>query len=74
MKDDWLQPRRDPKAESKRLLWLLIAGSLVVAVVIVWAVSAILGAPVILGVFVATFFLCLDALAIAIVWYSMQRR
>ncbi|HEX8919451.1 MAG TPA: hypothetical protein VF898_13175 [Chloroflexota bacterium] len=72
--DDWLQPRREPKSESRRLLGLLIAGSLVVAVVIVWAVTSVLSGPLILGIMIAAFFLCLDALAIAIVWYSMQRR
>ena len=72
--DDWLNVRSDPKAETKRLLKLLIGGSLVVAVVIVWAVTSVLSGPLILGLFIAAFFLCLDALAIAIVWYSTQRR
>ena len=61
-------------AESRRLLTLLILGSLIVAVAILWVVSSALGAPLFFGLFVALFFLCLDSLAIVIVWYGMRRR
>lgn len=63
-----------PHEESRRLFTLLILGSLVIAVLILWTVTAAFGAPLFVAFLVALFFLCLDSLAIVIVWYGMRRR
>lgn len=61
-------------AEARKLFTMLGLGSLVLAAVIVWAVVDAIGAPVYVGVFVGLLFLCVDVIAIAIVWYGSQRR
>ena len=68
------EPRDSPAAESRRLITLLALGSVAGAVILFVACAYLLGTPLILALFVALFFLCLDAIAIAIVWYSSQRR
>lgn len=71
------EPFNTPKSsevESRRLLSMLMIGSVVVAALIVWTVVQAMGAPFIVGVFVALLFLCMDAIAIAIVWYGSRRR
>jgi hypothetical protein len=68
-----MQSVRDPKQgareETKRLLVLLITGSLVIAVFLLWFVTSALGAPFVVGVFVVLFFLCLAVIVISMVWY-----
>ena len=63
-----------PHEETRRLFTLLILGSLVIAVLILWTVASALGAPLLVAFLIALFFLCLDSLAIAIVSYGMRRR
>jgi hypothetical protein len=70
-----LAERRDsPAEESRRLISLLVLGSLLGSIALVLIVTWMLSAPLIVAIFVALLFLCLDAVAIAIVWYSSQRR
>ena len=68
------EQRDSPAEESRRLISLLVLGSLAGSVALVLIVTLVLDAPLILALFIALLFLCLDAVAIAIVWYSSQRR
>jgi heme A synthase len=68
-------PEHGAREETKRLLVLLITGSLVIAVLLLWFATSALGAPLVVGVFVVLFFLCLAAIVISMVWYvEAQRR
>lgn len=48
---------------------LLVCGSLVIGVFLLWFVTSVLGAPFVIGMFVTLFFLCLAAIVISMVWY-----
>ena len=75
---EWMKRLSEPRAsrveESRRLISLLLLGSVVGAILLIVIITWLMGAPLLVAIFVALLFLCLDAVAIAIVWYSSQRR